>query len=76
MDAFIEGFTKVVDLVVQYTGYAAIGFEVILRIWPSDNVRSVFSYAGKILHKTGDLCFALNDALNTVVQDKPSPDEE
>ena len=44
--------------------------EVILRVWKSAKIRSLFSYAGRILLALGKLSFAIADILSKIVPDR------
>ena len=67
MDNFISWITD--HTVIIVTIVTAI-LEVVLRLWKSDKIRSLFSYSGRILIAVGKLSFALSDVISKVVPDR------
>jgi len=72
----MESFESVVKAILEYWpvfGVAVI--EIILRIWPSDRIRSIFSIVGKVLLGLGEIFFKISDSLSHYVPDNTSPEE-
>ena len=49
--------------------------DVLMRLWPSNKVRSLLSYAGKLLGLLATLLFTLSDILSKIVPDRRPPPE-
>lgn len=50
--------------------------EVAMRLWPSNRVRSLLSYAGKFLVSLGNLVHALSDVVSKLVPDRRAPEKK
>lgn len=71
----MEIFDKIIEMITQYWYIAVLVLDSVMRIWPSDKVRSIFSILGKILKGLGDIFFLISDALSKYVPDNPNPEE-
>jgi hypothetical protein len=52
---------------------AVVILELVMRLWPSNKIRSILSYAGKVCLGIGKVVFALADLLSKIVPDRPAP---
>jgi len=44
--------------------------EVVFRLWPSNKIRSLLSYTGRILVALSKLIFAISDILSKMIPDR------
>ena len=66
------GFDKFVEIVSQYWPIFGItALEIIMRVWPSDKIRSIFSIIGKVLSGLAKIFFLIADGLSHYVPDNP-----
>lgn len=70
----ISKVTEWISSHMAYVGIVAGALEVAMRLFPSDKVRSMFSYAGKLFMAVGKLLFMLSDVISKVVPDKKAPE--
>lgn len=70
------------DILVQITSWitehwamllsAGGVLEVVLRLFPSDKVRSMLSYAGRLIGAIATLMFKISDLLSKIIPDRPA----
>lgn len=51
-------------------GVGGLILDVVFRLWPSDKVRSIFSYAGRLAGAIGKLLFLISDLISKIVPDR------
>ena len=66
-----EGITNWISANVGYiVTIGGVILEIVFRLIKSDKIRSIFSYAGRILTGIGKLSFAIADILSKIVPDR------
>ena len=75
--ATAPGETQIVGVTAWITAHTtwilAVGvplIEILFRLWPSDRIRSLLSYSGRILKAIGQLCWVLSDLLSKIIPDR------
>lgn len=57
------------------TSVGVIVLDVVMRLYPSNNIRSVLSLAGKCAMGVGKIMFVLSDVISKIVPDRPATPE-